>query len=824
MRRRLFVLWAGLLGLALVGAASTPAGRVSAAGFHPGQQNPTVDSGAHQAAGYRGVLDKYCVTCHNERLRTAGLALNRVDPSALDRDGEIWEKVLGKLERRTMPPAGSPRPDETTYREFASWLASSLDAAAVVRPNPGRPGLHRLNRTEYANAVRDLLSLEIDVAALLPPDDSTRGFDNIADALGISPLLFESYLVAARKVSRLAVGNPTLAPISETYWVARDETQDYQKDGLPFGTRGGLRVRHHFPLDGEYDIRIRLSKNHADLVRGLQEPGHDLEFALDGERVKLFTLDGGRHMYAQEYFDAKSLALTADEGLNLRIAVKAGPHDVSATFPMRTNALTEDLMRPRVRAYVSDGETRGMPEISRIIVAGPFNASGATETPARRRLFTCRPDRAAAEISCAKNIISHVARRAYRGLVTDADVEDLLGFYNTARKSEGFEQGIEAALTRMLASPKFLFRFEFDPRGIAPGVAYQISDGDLASRLSFMLWSSIPDDPLLEAAARGDLRHPAMLERQVRRMLADTRARALVDNFAGQWLYLRNLESVLPDKGEFPEFDNNLRQAFRRETELLFESIMREDRSVLDLLNADYTFVNERLARHYGMSNVHGSEFRRVSVADENRRGILGHGSILTVTSHANRTSPVIRGKWVLENLLGAPPPLPPANVPELAATDKTGAVLSMRERMAQHRANAVCASCHKVMDPIGFGLENFNAVGGWRRTDGTTPIDASGTLPNGVPFEGPAGLRKALMQQPDGFVNTMAGKLLTYGLGRGVEYYDGPAIRAITREAARNNYSFSSLILGIVKSVPFRMRCAPEKLPQPTTVAAQRP
>ena len=683
--------------------------------------------------------------------------------------------------------------------------------------------LHRLNRTEYANAIRDLLALEIkDVTTLLPPDDSTHGFDNIADALGISRLLLESYVVAARKISRLAVGNPAIPPIAETYVGAHDETQNYHQDGMPFGTRGGLRVQHHFPVDGEYQVRIRLERSQRDDVRGLQEP-HDMELAIDSQRIKLFRLDGGAHMYKQEVYDGESLALTADDNLFLKVPVTAGPHEITATFPVKTFAVAEDLTKPLLRSYLSPNSVAGLPAVSKIIVTGPFDVAGRGDSPNRRRIFTCQPSGSTDEMACAKEIISTLARRAYRGYITDADVQDLLGFYKTGRQSGGFEEGIESALWRILASPKFIFRFEFDPSNIALGAVYRISDLELASRLSFFLWSSVPDDQLLDLAARGELRSPGVLERQVRRMLADARAQALVDNFAGQWLFLRNLEHVVPDPKEFRNFDNNLRQALRRETELLLETIISEDRSVLDLLNADYTFVNERLARHYGIPNVRGSHFQRVRVTDEHRRGLLGHGSILTVTSYANRTSPVLRGKWVLENLLGSPPPPPPANVPDLVEGEGKGNDLTMRERMAEHRANPVCASCHAKMDPIGFGLENFDAVGGWRMTEGNKPIDSSGVLPNGVKFEGPAGLSQALLQRPEVFVRTMTSKLLTYALGRGVEYYDAPAIRAITTAAARSNYAFSSLVLGIVDSVPFQMRRAAEEASPTTTTIASR-
>jgi mono/diheme cytochrome c family protein len=783
------------------------------------QQSPTGASGG-SVSQYNEVMAKYCVTCHNSRAKIGGLTLDRIDASSPAQHVEVLEKVVRKLRSGDMPPAGRPRPDQATYDTLRSWLESSLDTVAATKPNPGRPALHRLNRTEYANAVRDLLALDVDAPSLLPADNSTRGFDNIADALGMSPLLLESYVTAARKISRMAMGDPGLPPISQTYRGAHDQTQDYHQDGMPFGSRGGLSVRHHFPVDGEYEIRIRLERSQRDDVRGLQEP-HDMELVLDGRRINLFHLDGGPHLYEQKVYDGESPALFADDGLVLKVPVTGGPHEITATFPAKAFLVAEDLAKPLLRSYRGSNDVKGLPAVSKIIVTGPYSAKRPTDTPSRSRIFSCVPGGGADDAACAKRILSTLARRAYRGMSTDADVQELLGFYQTARRTGGFEDGIESALWRILSSPKFVFRFEFDPATSEPGAAYRISDLELASRLSFFLWSSIPDDQLLDAAARRELQTPAGLDRQVRRMLADARSKALVDNFAGQWLYLRNLENVVPDTFEFPNFDNNLRHAFRRETELLFDAIVREDRSVLDLLNADYTFVNERLARHYGVPNVRGSDFRRVSVTDERRRGILGHGSILTVTSYANRTSPVLRGKWVMENILGTPPPPPPPDVPDLPENSKRGGKQSIRERMSEHRANPVCASCHSKMDPIGFGMENFDAIGAWRTTEAKAPIDASGTLPNGVKFNGPAELRQALLRNPEDFVATMTSKLLTYALGRGVEYYDAPAVRAITRAAARTNYTFSSVVLGIVKSVPFKMRRVAE---QPAPVATPGP
>jgi len=826
VRKPMFALWSVFLATAIVWAAwppqdsvlvarETQARAVAATRQAPQDRAPT------DPAQLRLVLNRYCAGCHNSRLLTGGLALDQVDVSTPEQHAALWEKVIRKLRAGDMPPAGRPRPDEGTYTRLVSYLEGSLDAAAAKKPQPGQAMPHRLNRTEYANAIRDLLDLEVDVELLLPADDSTHGFDNIADALNFSPLLLESYVVAARKISRVAVGNPSIPAYTETHVGRPDETQDFHQDGMPLGTRGGVRARHHFPVDGEYEIRIGLLRSRVEQIRGLQEP-HDLELAIDGKLIKLFHLDGGPHMYAQKVYDGETLSLTADKNLHVRVPVEAGPHEIRATFRLKTSALVEGLSKPLVRSYATPTVV-GMPGVSKMTVTGPFNATRPSKTPSRERIFTCHPATGAEEQACAKTILSKLARRAYRGLSTNADVEELLSFYAAGRQNGGFEAGIEMALWRMLASPEFIYRFGFDPAGAAPGSVYRISNHELASRLSFFLWSSIPDDELLDLADRGELSQPQALAHQVHRMLRDERARALIDNFAGQWLYLRNLDSLTPDASVYPDFDNNLRQAFRRETELLFETIIRENRSIADLLDADFTFVNERLALHYGMPNIKGSHFRQVSVADPNRRGLLGHASILTVTSYANRTSPVLRGKWVLENILGTPPPPPPPNVPDLAESDhKAGRVLTMRERMAEHRANPACASCHAKMDPIGFGMEMFDAIGGWRTTEAEgVPIDASGVLPNGVKFDGPAELRQALMANVDLFVSTVTAKLMTYALGRGVEYYDRPALREIVRGAKGSNYSFSSIVLGIVNSVPFQMRQAAPTAPR-TTVAGR--
>ena len=761
------------------------------------------------APAHGPLIERYCVTCHNERLRTAGVVLEGLDFSNVAPGAATWERVLRKLRAREMPPAGRPRPADAEYDALAAQLTAALDEAAAREPNPGRGALHRLNRTEYANVIRDLLALEIDVARFLPPDDSSYGFDNIADVLRVSPLLLEQYLSAARVISRAAVGSPAVRAATDTYRTAPDHTQDYPLDGLPFGTRGGLAARHYFPLDAEYEVRAFLKRTAQTGIRGLGE-AHDVEIAVDGVRAGLFRV-GGPDFYDQ-IGDIRTVvgvtkAFTADDVLRVRVPVAAGFHEVSVSFLKQPSVLAEELDRPFLASYRAD-PVDGLPHVDRLTVSGPHGSAGPGATPSRERIFTCRPsgrDDAEAR-ACASSILETLARRAFRRPVSAADLDVLLPFYDAGRAEGGFEAGVETALRRILVDPEFIFRAERDPDGVAPAAAYALSDLELASRLSFFLWSSVPDEELLDVAARGVLGEPAELRRQVRRMLADPRSAALVDNFAVQWLLVRNLGASRPTPSEFPDFDDNLRQAFARETKLFVESILREDRSVVDLLDADYTFVNERLARHYGIPDVYGDRFRRVDVADEQRRGLLGHGSVLTVTSYPNRTSPVLRGKWVLDNILGAPPPPPPPDVPDLEE-NPVGEVLPMRERMAHHRRNAICASCHARMDPLGLALENFDANGRWRSAEGENPIDASAELADGTSFAGPAGLRDLLLRRPEQFAETVTAKLLTFALGRGLEHYDAPAIRAILRDAEPRRYTFSALIEGIVESVPFRMR-----------------
>jgi mono/diheme cytochrome c family protein len=817
----------------------------------------------HQAGGQqaatsaetqKALLSQYCVTCHSQKLKTGGLVLETLDLSNVGHDAETWEKVVRKVRTGMMPPAGARRPDRPALDAFAAGLEASLDRSAEKEPNPGTTLLHRMNRVEYANAIRDLLAVDIDPAAYLPADDSDNGFDNIAEALGISPALMERYVGAAAKISRVAIGDPGISPLATTYKVHGDLTQTDTIEGAPPGTRGGIVIHHNFPLDGEYDFKVSLLKVGFGPIFAGQADGEQLEVSVNGQRVKLFDLDPvpfyymrartqggpeqggagrgqggqGRAAAAGGKIELKApapldldeppveerVAMTQNAHLDLRLRMKAGPQTILVTFLKRTSAVVDDLLiKPSattrdVNVGVQYGYT-SVPHLAAVDIVGPYSPTGSGDTPSRRLIFTCHPSKPEEELKCARQIISTMVRRAYRRPVIDADLEPLLSFYQSTRNGPKgtFDTAIEMALRRILADPEFVFRFERDPAKVPDGGVYRISDVELASRLSFFLWSSIPDDELLNLASQGKLADPAVLAQQTRRMLADPRARSLVSDFAGQWLYLRELKNSIPDANSYPDFDDNLRLAFQRETELLFQSVVDEDRNVLDLLNADYTFVNERLARHYGIPNIYGNDFRRVKV-DEQRRGLLGQGSMLLVTSNANRTSPVQRGKWILENILGSPPPLPPPNVPPLKETAAGVVEQSVRAKMEEHRANPVCSACHKIMDPIGLSLENFDGVGKWRTVDSGFKIDASGQLVDGTKIDGPASLRKALAgSYGDAFIRTLAEKLLTYGVGRELHYYDMPVVRAITRDAARNDNRFSSLILGIVNSAPFQMR-----------------
>jgi mono/diheme cytochrome c family protein len=752
-------------------------------------------------AAHRTTIDQYCVACHNSALLTGGLNLQDIDLGNLEENGPVWERILRKLRNREMPPAGMPRPDPASYDALVRYIDSGRAYLAQTNPNPGRTTLHRLNRVEYANAIRDLLALEIDSAELLPADDIGYGFDNIGDVLNVSPLLLERYLSAAAKISRLAIGDTSLPVAYDTYDVPRGLIQlDRMNEDMPFGSRGGISIRHHFPVDGEYVFSVRLATGRYDQILGLERDRH-LDLRLDGERLELFTVASTQRAGMQVHGEGQ----TADSHLEVRIPVKAGTRTVAATF-LKDTVIPEGIQ-------IRDRETAFFEGVGNLSIAGPYNVEGPGTTASRERIFTCRPEAPNQELACAEDIISTLARRAYRRPINDDDIPQLMALYSEAAEEGGFEAGIRMALQKILVSPEFIFRMEYDPSDADPGGAYPVSDLELASRLSFFLWSSIPDDELLSLAEEGRLSDPTVLERQTRRMLADSKSQSLVSNFAGQWLFLRNISRVQPDPVAFPNFDENLRYALQRETELLVESMVAEDRSVVDLLDSDYTYLNERLAEHYGIEGIYGSEFRRVNLEDDTRHGLLGQASILTVTSYPNRTAPTIRGKWVLEQLLGMSPPPPPPNVPSLADDDEVR-VLTMRERMEQHRANPACAVCHRVMDPLGFALENFDGLGRWRDTTGDlgAEIDSSGTLPDGTDFNGPEGLREILLSKQELFVETFTQRLLTYALGRGVEHYDLPVVRKITRDAADDDYRWSSIILGIVRSVPFQMRRASDE------------
>jgi hypothetical protein len=766
-----------------------------------------------EPASVRAVVSQFCLGCHDAEAAKGGLDLASVVSEDIGRQPQVWEKVVRRLRGRQMPPAGKKRPDEDTYVAVVSQLESALDRAAAERPNPGRTDtIRRLTRTEYQNAIRDLLALEIDAVALLPLDEASHGFDNVT-VRELSPTLLDRYITAAQRISRLAVGGARRSPGGDTIRVRPDITQEDRVDGLPIGTRGGARIRYTFPQDGAYDIQIRLTRDRNEHVEGLYEP-HELEVLLDRERIQLFTVKPppGRKDFQQ-----------VDAHLKFRLTLKAGPHDLGVTFLKNPSSLLETLRQPYNVHFNMHRHPRISPAVYQVSITGPLTPypspprgrgvggeGGPGDTPSRRRIFVARPKSSDEEEACAKQILSTLMRRAYRRPVRDADLERVLLFYRDARREGDFDAGIEAALSALLVSREFLFRVERDPVGLAPRTAYRLSDLELASRLSFFLWSSIPDEELLEVATRGELRQPAVLARQTRRLLADPRSQSLVTNFAEQWLHLRNLESITPDGRLFPDFDDNLRQAFRRETELLFEEVMREDRSVLDLLKSDHAWLNERLAKHYDIPHLYGPRFRRVALESGSQRGgLLRQGSILTVTSYATRTSPVLRGKWILENLLGTPPPPPLPNVPAL--DDNTvSATLPVRERLLQHRANAACASCHNLMDPVGFALENFDAVGRWRTAEEGQPVDASGGLPDGSQFTGVSGLEAALLKRPEVFVSTLTEKLLTFALGRGVEYSDGPAVREIVRTARDAEFRFSALIGALVNSTPFQMRTSP--------------
>jgi len=773
----------------------------------------TATNTAPNPAAYQEMLNKYCITCHNEKARIpagAPLALdtaNLKDPGA---KADIWEKVVRKLGVGAMPPQNSPTPGPAELNAFRSALIASLDSAAAAKNNPGRYVIHRLNRTEYGNAIRDLVGVTVDVTDLLPSDGGDFGFDNIASALKTSPLLLERYLTAALRISEIAVGDPEVEPGTQTFSIGTVVTQGQHMDGLPLGTRGGTAVHYDFPADGEYVFYGRLLRTVAEGYVGVE--GHETPFqfivTVDGEQVFSAPV-GGKEDHESS---GKNITISRDEVdkrmTSPRVKVTAGPHEVGFTFIDRPTQ-EQNMWQPVLRDSLEAHNPSGIPRLRTGNIQGPFNVTGITETPSRKRLFTCKPTTSAKETSCANEILSNVARRAYRRPVIESDLEAPMAFYNAARKDGGdFNAGIRGGLARILASPAFVFRTEEDPARLAPGAAHRISDIELASRLSFFLWSSIPDDELLNLAVAQRLRDPRTLEAQVKRMLADERSDSLMKEFTGQWLQLRNLDKVTPDLLMFPDFDDNVRQAFRKETELFFTSIVRENRSTLDLLDADYTFVNERLARHYGIKGVYGSRFRRVLVTDPNRRGLLGQGSFLSLTSAANRTSPILRGKYVISNLLNTPPLPPPPVVPQLEESAPKDRPSTVREQLELHRANPVCASCHRNIDPIGFALENFDAVGQWQSaTREGLKIDSAGVLFDGTPVDGPVALRKALLARPEVFVGTVTEKMMTYALGRGLDPVDMPVVRGVMRGASKNNYAMQNIILGIVQSSAFQMR-----------------
>ncbi|HEY7173008.1 MAG TPA: DUF1592 domain-containing protein [Vicinamibacterales bacterium] len=783
------------------------------------------------------VVRTYCVTCHNDRVKTGGLALDTADLAHVGTRPQVWEKVVRKLRAGLMPPAGAPRPERTVYDGLTTWLETELDAVAESHPNPGASeAFHRLNRAEYQNAVRDVLGVDVDVAALLPADDASYGFDNIAGVLRMSPTLMERYLAAAQKIAALSIASPHRDALVQLFHVPDDRLQEDHVEGLPLGTRGGLRIQYTAPASGTYEIKARLQRNGNDYVPSFPED-HTLEIAVDGSRLETFTLaadvppsrttaqrvdrDGATDSVRQSTVAAvtdRSTLLSRQEerkkidaGWRVRVPLTAGTHSVTVAFIKSTAAIGDGLRRPYLRPFGigQGGDSRTVPYLGTVEIAGPYDPAPASDAPSRRLIFVCHPTRTSEEPACARTILTSLATRAFRRPAGDADLEALLDCFRQGRSAGGFDDGIEFAIERLLVSPQFLFRVERPVRaGAGAATVVRVTDLELASRLSFFLWSSVPDQELLNLAAANRLHEPGTLEHQVRRMLADSRSEAFVTNFAGQWLYLRNVPNIAPPGFQFPDFDEALRSAFRRETELFFGSIVHEDRPVLDLLNADYTFVNERLARHYDIPGVKGSRFRKVTVTNEARRGLLGQGSILSVTSYPNRTSPVKRGKWVLENLLGTPPPDPPPNVPSLKEEGASIAHLTMRQRMEQHRANPACASCHRLMDPLGFALENFDAVGRFRQhDDGFNAIDPEGAFPDGSTFSGPQGLRQVLLDHSDQFVNTLTEKLMTYALGRGVEYSDAPAVRKVRRQAAASDFRFSTIVLGVVESAPFQLR-----------------
>lgn len=760
------------------------------------------------AAAQKAVIDRYCVGCHNARTKTANLLLDQLDLTKLGEHANIGELLVRKLRAGMMPPTGMPRPDETTMNGLITWMEGELDRSSTT--HLPAPGLHRMNRTEYTNAIRDVSALEVDATKFLPADDSTRGFDNIAGALTLSPALMEAYLSAAGKIARLAVGNVS-APSQAVFEVPPDTAQNYHIEGLPFGTRGGILIKYQFPADGEYTFKVKGVTGYFQAVLGGVK-GEQLEVTVDGERVKLFDWD-------------REISNTTGNGRSTqKIPIKAGLHTVGVTFLATNDIPGSEMDRPFQRTMNTPGSIPGFlfyPHVGQVWIEGPYGAKGATDTASRNKIFVCRPAAKTGEAACANNIVSTLIKHAYRRPAAPEDMAAVMQFYQSARSEGGnFDDGIEAALQRILADPEFVYRGEPEPAGLAAGKSYRISDIALASRLSFFLWSSVPDDELIDLAVAGKLKDPAVVEKQVKRMLADPKADALISNFTGQWLSVRSLAASEPVVNMFPDFDDNLRAAFKKEVELFFGSVVHEDRSIMDLLTADYTYVNERLAKHYGIPNIYGPQFRRVQLTQEldMRRGLLGKGALLTATSNAARTSPVARGKWYLQTFLGVSPPDPPPNVPAIKerVADTTGnnKVPTMRETMALHTTNPTCATCHKIFEPMGLALENFDAVGMWRTMDGDNPVDPNGVMVDGTKLEGVASLRNVLVSRSDQFARVVAEKMLIYALGRGVEYQDMPQVRAIVRDAAASKYKFSSLVMSIVKSDTFRMNMKPPAAP----------
>lgn len=816
-RARAFAALLTLSGVSVAGVGYLNARALQNTAPAAGSATPSIST-----SDVRNTLDEYCVTCHNSRLKTAGLQLDTLDVNHVADHAPQWEKIVTKLRTGEMPPPGRPRPAAASYHAVAAALERELDRAAAAKPHPGRVPVHRLNRAEYTNAVRDLLGLEIDGQAVLPSDEADQeGFDNVASVLSVSPALLENYLSAARTLSRVAVGDRTLRPVIDSFKISKALVQDERLgDDLPFGSRGGALIRYYFPLDAEYTIKVLLRRQEYDYIVGMGER-HQLDFRLDGTLLERFSVGGeGKGMTTPENFagntqgdpEWEEYMHTADAHLELRVPVKAGLHEVGVSFVRRVWE-PEGILQPPQTGFgrTTNEYYHGNPAVEIVSIGGPYGAPTLGDSISRRKVFICRPTDAASEEPCARKILSTLATRAYRRPVTERDMQVLLDFYKAARADADFDEGIRRGVERILAAPSFLFRVEGEPAGLVAGSAYRLSDLDLASRLSFFLWSSIPDDELREAAVRGSLSDRLVLERQVQRMLRDPRSKALTDSFVSRWLELSKLSGVVPDTELYSEFDENLRDAMEQETKLFVGSQVRDDRSVLELLTADYSYLNERLATHYGIRNIYGSHFRRVTFHDSTRGGLLGQASLLTVTSYPNRTSVTVRGRWLLANLLGAPPPPPPPDIPALQEAGREGQPRSLRERMEMHRKNPTCASCHQRMDPLGFALENFDALGKWRSVSDDAPIDASASFPDGTRFEGIAGLRRLLVSHKEDFARTLTGKLLAFALSRGLDHHDMPVIRKIVHDAAATDYTWSSIVAGIVKSTPFSMAVASE-------------